>query len=122
MSLMDEIRLAKGFIMHKMYHLGYVSGRHTSIDNLAKSCPERCRPHINVAISELFQERHLVKKPTSYGPQVTAVRSQTGYYYANFFRREFKIEEEEYGKPYRPKKVQPLSDDELHALKLRKKR
>src|SRR3989304_7527883 len=122
MPLMDEIRLAKGFIMHKMYHLEYTSGRHTSLDNLPKSCPKRCQPYIDVAISELFKERHLSKKPASYGPQVTAIPSQTGYDYANFYRREFNIEEEEYGKPYQPKKVKPLSDAELHALKLRKKR
>lgn len=118
----DEVRLAKGFIMHKMYGLGKTSGEHTSIDNLPKSCPERCRPYIKEAIAELFQERHLRKKPTSYGPQVTAIRSKTGYDYANFYRREFKIEEEEYGKPYQQKKIEPLSDEELHALKLRKNR
>lgn len=89
-----------------MYHLEYTSGRHTFLDNLPKSCPKGCQPYIDVAISELFKE----------------IPSQTGYDYANFYRREFNIEEEEYGKPYQPKKVKPLSDAELHALKLRKKR
>jgi len=122
MSHLDEVRLAKGFVMHKMYHLGYTSGSHTSIDNLPKSCPEELRPFIETAISELKRERLILTKPTSYGEQVTAPITATGFDYANNFRRKYNIPEEQYGKPSKPQKPQPLPDEVLRALKFKKKR
>jgi hypothetical protein len=122
MSRLDEIRLAKGYIMHKMRHLGFTSGRHTSIDNLPKSCPEELRPYVAEAIRDLFVEGHLSKKSTEYGVQVTAIKSKAAFDYANLYCREYDLQEEEYGKPYRPRKVPPLPTEVLHALKFKKKK
>ena len=120
MPHVDDVRLAKGFIMHKMYRLGYTTGKHTSIDNLPKSCPKELRPFVQEAISDLVNEKLLVKKPTGYGPQVTALKSSVGFEYANVYRRRYGIKEEEYGKPSKSEKVQPLTSEELHKLKIRK--
>jgi hypothetical protein len=124
MSRMDRagrIRLAKGYVMHKMRHLGYTSGRHTSIDNLPKSCPEELRPNVADAIRDLFVEGHLLKKSTEYGVQVTMIKSKAAFDYANLYCREYNLQEEEYGKPYRRTKVPPLPTQVLHALKLKKR-
>ncbi len=122
MSYSAELRLTKGFIMHKMYHLGYTSGAHTSIDNLPKSCPDELRPFVDAAIRELKRERLLVPKPTSYGQQVTVQIAPTGFDYANAYRRKYGIPEEQYGKPQKQQKTQLLSMDVLRSLKLKKKR
>ncbi|MGA8904562.1 MAG: hypothetical protein WB661_06095 [Candidatus Bathyarchaeia archaeon] len=120
MSHIDDVRLAKGFIMHKMYRLGYTTGKHTSTDHLPKSCPAELRPFVEEAVRDLISERLLSKKPTGYGPQVTALKSPTGFGYANSYRRRYGIKEEEYGKPVKSKKVEPLTKEELHKLKIRK--
>lgn len=120
MSHVDEVRLAKGFIMHKMYRLGYTAGKHTSIDNLPKSCPPELRRFVDDAVRDLLGERLLSKKPTGYGPQVSALISQIGFQYANFFRRRYGIKEEEYGKPAKTEKVEALTREELRKLKIRK--
>jgi hypothetical protein len=104
-----------------MYHLGYTSGQHTSIDNLPKSCPAELRPFFEEAIGDLMRERLLLKKPTSYGPQVTAAINPTGFDYANRYRRKYGLQEEEYGKPPRAERAEPLTPEELRKLKFRKK-
>jgi len=122
MSHADEIRLAKGFIMYKMRHLGYMSGDHTSIDHLPKSCPEELAPYVRDAIRELLQERHLSKKPTEYGEEVTMIKSKTSYDYANLYARKYGLDEEEYGKPGKRDKAPPLPPEVLRALKFPKKK
>lgn len=121
MSHIDEIRLTKGFVMHKMYRLDYTSSKHTSIDNLPKSCPVELRKFVEEAITDLLSERLLVKRPTRYGPQVSATISATGFEYANYYRRRYHIDEEEYGKPTKTEKVEPLTSEELRKLKFNKK-
>lgn len=122
MSRLDAIRLAKGYIMHKMRHLGFTSGRHTSIDNLPKSCPEELRPYVAEATRDLFVEGHLSKKSTEYGVQVTAIKSKAAFDYANLYCRKYDLQEEEYGKPYRPTKAPPLPIEVLRALKFKEKK
>jgi hypothetical protein len=122
MSHIEEVRLAKGFIMYKLKHLGYTSGEHTSIDNLPKSCPEELRPFIAEAIRELLQERHLLPKPTGYGKQVTMVMSKSAFDYANLYAIRYDLEQEEYGKPHKPEKAPPLPPEALRALKFPKKK
>jgi hypothetical protein len=122
MSHTDEVRLAKGYIMNKMRHLGFTSGRHTSIDNLPKSCPEELRPYVAEAIRDLFREGHLSKKSTGYGVEVTMIKSRAAFDYANLYCRKYGLPEEEYGKPYRPTKAPPLPIDVLRALKFKKKK
>jgi hypothetical protein len=104
-----------------MYHLGYTSGQHTSIDNLPKSCPAELRPFVEEAIGDLMRERLLLKKPTSYGPQVTAAINPTGFDYANRYRRKYGLQEEEYGKPARAERAEPLTPEEIRKLKFREK-
>jgi hypothetical protein len=117
MSQISGVTLAKAFLMHKMYWYGYVSGRHTSVDNLKKGCPLEIRSHVPAAIKELIQEGFLRKKPTSYGEQTSAVANAKGYDYANLFERESRLPELEYGKPsgISPKAI-PLTSEELRAL------
>jgi hypothetical protein len=113
----DDVTLAKAFLMHKMYWYGYLSGRHTSVDNLKKGCPLLTRPHIPDAIKELIRDGLLRRKPTSYGEQVCAVANTKGYGYANIYEREAKLPELEYGKPSGSvPKVIPLTPEELRAL------
>ena len=122
MSYIEQVRLAKGFILYKLKHLGYTSGEHTSIDNLPKSCPVELRPFIPEAIRQLLQERHLLPKPTSYGRHVTMMMSKPAFEYANLYAIRYGLEQEEYGKPQNPEKTPPLSPDVLRALKFPKKR
>lgn len=122
MSGTDEVRLAKGYITNKMRHLGFTSGRHTSIDNLPKSCPEELRPYVTEAMRELFGEGHLSKKSTEYGVEVTMIKSKAAFDYANLYCRKYGLQEEEYGKPYRPSKAPPLPIEALRALKFKEKK
>jgi len=121
MSHEDEIRLAKGFIMQKMRSLGLFSGPHTSIDNLGKSCPEDLRPYVKEAIQQLKRDGLLSPHPTFYGEQVTAVRCKVAYHYANLYCRQYGLPEEEFGKPAKKSKAEPLPEEILHALKFKKK-
>jgi len=122
MSHADEIRLAKGFVCQKMRHLKLVNGAHTSPDNLPKSCPMELLPYVRIAIQELKGERILLFHPTSYGPQVTAVRCKELYDYANLFCVRYNLQVEEFGKPQKTPRVEPLPEDVLRALKRRKKK
>lgn len=117
MSQLGGLALAKAFLMHKMYWYGYVSGRHTSVDNLKKGCPLDIRSHIPIAIKELIRDGLLRKKPTSYGEQACAVANAKGYDYANVFERQARLPELEYGKPSvsTPKAI-PLTPEELRTL------
>jgi hypothetical protein len=120
----DEALLAKGFLMHKMYHYGYVCkksshGKHTSALNLPKSCPLELRRFLNEAIDELKSEGLLITWPTNYGEQACVVANDKGYELANAFQRHAKLPVVEYEKPP-PAKVPPLSLEELKALKFPK--
>lgn len=118
-----KIRLAKGFVLHKMYHYGYTGGKHTSVDNLPKSCPLELRAHLNRAIKDLQRDGLLLVKPTSYGPQATALHSQLGCDIANAYLDHIGIKDFRHGAPLRPvQKALPLSKQELDALKSRKKK
>jgi hypothetical protein len=118
---MDQIRLAKGFIMHKMYHYRYTGGGHTDISNLCKSCPEELKKYVQTAITELMREGLILRKQAWYGKHVYAIKNQLGYEYANAYRRHYNLDEEVYGRPYRPTKVQPLPEEVLRALKFKKR-
>ena len=113
--------MQRGYITYKMRHLGFTSGRHTSINNLPKSCPEELSPYVDEGIRELFREGHLSKKSTEYGVEVTMIKSKAAFDYANLYCRKYNLQEEEYGKPHRPTKAPPLPTEVLHALKFKKK-
>src|SRR3972149_3133223 len=110
-----RIKLAKGFLMYKMYHLGYTDAatpRHTSCDNLPKSCPPELRESVSDAVKELKRERLLVDKPASYGMQVFTVRAPSGYAHANAYAKYAGLLPLEHGRHPRTK-VEPLPADEL---------
>ena len=112
-----RIKLAKGFLMYKMHHLGYTDAttpRHTSVDNLPKSCPPELRESVSDAVKELKRERLLVDKPASYGMQVFAVHTPSGYAHANAYANCAGLPPLEYGRHPRTKVEQ------LHAGELRK--
>ncbi len=115
----ERTKLAKGFIMNKMYTLGYIGGRHTSPDNLPKSCPPEFEQYVKAAIEELRKERLLVIKPTNYGEQVSAIMADQGRNYANTYRKHVDLPEIDFS-PTRRVKGPSLTKEELRKLKFRK--
>ena len=67
---MEEEQL-KGFIVKKMFHHGYIGGKHTDIENLKKGLPSHIRGDVKEAAKELIKEEILIPKPTSYGLHVS---------------------------------------------------
>ena len=61
----------KGFIIKKLFHHGYIGGRHTDIENLKKSLPGHLKGDVKDAARELIREEILIPKPTSYGFHVS---------------------------------------------------
>lgn len=61
----------KGFIVKKLFHHGYVGGRHTDIENLKKGLPGHVKGDVKEATKELIKEEILISKPTSYGLHVS---------------------------------------------------
>ena len=122
----DRIRLAKGFILNKMYFHGYVChqtghGKHTAVEELGKSCPSELKSFVDAAIQELkTRNKLLLTWPTSYGERVCAVANQTGYDLANAYNEYAFHCFVEYGKPVSTTKVAPLPEEELRKLKFKK--
>jgi len=119
MSQQALTKLAKGFIMNKMYTLGYIGGRHTSPNNLPKSCPPELQQHVNAAIAQLRKERLLTIKPTNYGEQASAIMSELGREYANAYRAHVDLPETDFT-PSKKAKASPLTEEELRKLKFKK--
>lgn len=67
---MEEEQL-KGFIVKKLFHHGYIGGRHTDIENLKKGLPGHIKGDVKEAAKELIKEGIIVPKPTSYGLHVS---------------------------------------------------
>ena len=61
----------KGFIVKKLFHHGYIGGRHTDIKNLEKGLPSHVRGDAKEVAKELIKEEILISKPTSYGVHVS---------------------------------------------------
>jgi hypothetical protein len=126
MLTIDRIRLAKGFILNKMYFHGWVCpkrghGKHTEVDNLKKGCPLELRSFIDAAIQELENpHRLLVTWPSGYGKRCCAIASQAGYDLANVYNEYAGLPHIIFGKPPSTAKVPPLPEDELRKLKLKK--
>lgn len=119
MSQRELMRLAKGFVMNKMYTLGYIGSRHTSLDNLPKSCPAELEKFVRHAIQELRKERLLNVKPTGYGEQASANMTDTGREYANAYRRRVHLPETDFN-PRPQTRAPPLTDEQLKKLRFRK--
>ncbi len=118
MSSVGQTRLAKGFLMNKLYSLGYIGAKHTDVDNLPKSCPLELREHLNRAIAELRKEGLLRTKRTSYGEHVSASMNDAGVSYANAYRTHVELPVTDF-RPRQPK-VEPLPRDELRKPKMKK--
>ena len=127
MSQTDRIRLAKGFVMNKMYFHGYVCrkdghGKHTSVDNLGKGCPLELKHFLVAAIQELkSKNRLLITWPTGYGEQACVVANQAGYDFANAYNAHAHLPLMEYGKTKPKPKPASLPPDELRKLKFPKR-
>ena len=61
----------KGFIVKKLFHHGYIGGRHTDIENLKKGLAGHVKGDVKDATKELIKEEILIPKPTSYGLHVS---------------------------------------------------
>ncbi len=61
----------KGKILHKLTRLGMFNHCHTSFDNMQKGFPKEIGKDVKQAAEELIKENILVKKPTSYGLEVS---------------------------------------------------
>jgi len=61
----------KGFIIKKLFHHGYIGGKHTDIENLKKGLPTHFKGEIKNGIKELVKEEILMLKTTSYGLHVS---------------------------------------------------
>ncbi len=61
----------KGFIIKKLFHHGYIGGRHTDIENLKKGLPSHVRGDVKEVTKELINEEILTPKPTSYGLHIS---------------------------------------------------
>ncbi len=126
MLTIDRIRLAKGYILNKMYFHGYVChrtghGKHTSVCDLGTGCPSELSSFVDAAIQELkAKHRLLVTWPTSYGEQACVIASQARYDLANVYNKYAALPLVEYGKPASTTKVPPLPERELRKLKLKK--
>ncbi len=66
-----ELEQLKGFIVKKLFHHGYVGGRHTDIENLKKGLAGHVKGEVKEAAKELIKEEILIPKPTSYGLHVS---------------------------------------------------
>ena len=66
-----EIEQAKSFIVKKLFHHGYIGGRHTDIENLKKGLPGHFKGDIKKAVSELIKEGIIIPKQTAYGLHVS---------------------------------------------------
>jgi len=66
-----ELEQAKGFIVKKLFHHGYIGGRHTDIENLKKGLPGHFKGDIKKAVDELMREGIIIQKQTSYGLHVS---------------------------------------------------
>ncbi len=61
----------KGKILHKLSRLGKFEHSHTSVDNLSKGFPKDLRGKVKEMVKELKKEGILLRKPTSYGEEVS---------------------------------------------------
>lgn len=61
----------KCFIVKKLFHHGYIGGRHTDIENLKKGLAGHVKGDVKEAAKELIKEGILIPKPTSYGLHVS---------------------------------------------------
>jgi len=67
---MEEEQL-KRFIVKKLFHHGYIGGRHTAIENLQKGLPSHVKGDIRKAEKALIKEGILVPKQTAYGLHIS---------------------------------------------------
>ncbi|MFH1649145.1 MAG: hypothetical protein ABIA93_01200 [Candidatus Woesearchaeota archaeon] len=61
----------KSFIVKRLFHHGYIGGRHTDIENLKKGLPSHEKGDVREAANQLIREDILVVKRTSYGLHIS---------------------------------------------------
>lgn len=65
--VLNDLKLT---ILERLYRAGYIGGRHTGIENAAKSLPKHEAGGAKQAVKELIKEGYIVPKPTSYGMHI----------------------------------------------------
>ncbi|MEK6889475.1 MAG: hypothetical protein AABW80_05205 [Nanoarchaeota archaeon] len=81
----------KGKILHKLTRMGKFEHSHTSIDNLPKGFPVDIRGRVKDMAKELKKEGILMRKPTSYGEEVSinvTMKEKITYYINKFLEME----------------------------------
>lgn len=61
----------KVVILRKLYRRRIIGGKHTVVENLTKGLPKHVVGEAKKAAEELIKEGLVIKKPTSYGLQVS---------------------------------------------------
>lgn len=55
-----ELEHLKGFIVKKLFHHGYIGGRHTDIENLKKGLPVHVKGDVKEAAKELIKKERAI--------------------------------------------------------------
>lgn len=58
-------------LLRKLLYMGKWGAAHTSFDNLPKGFPKHLRGEVKEAAKELIKDGMLLRKPTSYGVEVS---------------------------------------------------
>jgi len=56
-------------VLRKMYHYGYIGGKHTSIEALQRGFPSHAKGGVEKTIKKLVKEDLIKVHPTNYGIQ-----------------------------------------------------
>lgn len=67
---MEEEEL-KRFLVKKLFHHGYIGGRHTAIEHVQKGLPGHCKGNVKKAAQELMKEQIILPKTTAYGLHIS---------------------------------------------------
>lgn len=61
----------KKVILRKLHRQCMIGGKHTAVENLTKGLPKHAIGEAKKAVTELMKEGFIMRKPTSYGLQVS---------------------------------------------------
>lgn len=61
----------KKIILRKLHRLRIIGGKHTAVEHLTSGLPKHIAGEAKKAVGDLIKEGLILKKPTSYGLQVS---------------------------------------------------
>ena len=65
------MKLVEIRVLRKMFRHGYIGDWHTSADNIPKGFPKHARGDVKKALKSLIRKGYVIRKPTSYGMEVS---------------------------------------------------